>query len=435
MLIKRFPYSNLYTAENGRFRGVFGGVPNVPVNKHGKLEPLDNRIVVSSDAAVRYKIVRGPVSIGFHRNSTNKYLVGLKARTGEKLVKTLMNDVASTPTISDERYIQWDYPGGSWIREYVTEKEVKEVMKQKAGQAVKFRYDLSGLTPKIKNKSVVLYRDNGKVAGTIQRPHYINAAGEFQGYFDITWQKVSDHYELSYPIPASDKLIDPSLVFGEGVGQTGGDHKDTQIASAALSNRSWATNSPVTVADFANRPFLGRFSLAGHIPRDAIVRTSTLTLTIDTLAGAVFTSIYQMYTAWGVSSTDEGISAVPAANGQATYDNAFDYNGPEDVGWAAGAGVGISAADYNPVAENTNTIIGGAGIVAYNWQIPIMTQAWVRNDSTNYGYLVCAVLNNQKNYYCQEDATVGRRPYLTVEYDVLAGQSKISNSVSVGIGR
>jgi len=419
-LLKRFSYANVYGDERKQ-KAVLGGVPNVPINTKGSFAPLDNELeVITTHPLAGYAVKQGPFWIGFHDKVNNKYASAVKLRTGESMIVTAIGDVACTPTIIDKRTIQWLYPNGSWIREYATEKEIKEYIFQKAGQQIKFKYTLTGLTVTKDNDHVDIYRGTQK-AFSIQRPYYCTVDGEFISYVPVSWQKVGDNWEVTYPAPASDCYIDPVLVFGEGVGYIGGDHKDTWLNEGAL-GRSEGGNVNLSIRNGAGNDLivLMRFSLTGHIPTNAIINTSVLTLTTSALAAFNATlNLSRLVTDWGVSPIDEGITANPALAGQATFRRSFDFNGAGgDVVWAGGGN--ITALDY-VAAENTIVIVNPTVVgTVFNIAIPIMTRLWVANYATNYGFCIVGAVadNNQTNFDSQESVTVAERPYLTIDYDI-----------------
>jgi hypothetical protein len=70
------------------------------------------------------------------------------------------------------------------------------------------------------------------------------------------------------------------LTFGEGPGAIGGDHKDTYIF--ATGGTSSTGGEPDVDVDGVTRWVgLFRFSLAGHIPPNAVVSTAVFTLIDD----------------------------------------------------------------------------------------------------------------------------------------------------------
>ena len=186
-LYKRNSYSNIYEIGGGKFQGVLGGVPNVAADVHGNLEPLENEpTIITTDPRIGIIIPRaGLGQVGYHDKASNTYGAILKLFTGESLIRRIKGFPAGDPIINkDKRYIQWN-AGQSWVREYVTEKHAKQVIKQAAGQAFTEIYTLNGLVPRKVGDQIDFLRDGVKVF-SIQRPYYINTDQEFLGYVPIT---------------------------------------------------------------------------------------------------------------------------------------------------------------------------------------------------------------------------------------------------------
>jgi len=415
-LIKRYPYANIYSTGKGKRKGILGGIPNVPIDAAGKLEPMDNKIKTILNPDMDYEIERGPAIVRFQDKKLENFLVDITLRTGESFRKTLINPEKCKPVISDDAYIQWNFKNGSWIRENTTEKHLKETMLQKAGQLIKFRVDLMGLTPVAESDGIALYKSNGKIGLKIANPYYINSSGESTGNFDIVFEKINDHYEITYPTPTEDKLIDPTVEFSErGGAAIGGDHKDTSI-SAASANATWASSGDLRVHQIGvSYVALGRFSFIGSIPTNAIINTAVLSLTRlgTSQAGDSTLTIHRLNTLWGVDQTNEGATGSPPLGKEAVWNRAFYIT----AGTWAGGGA-FSGVDYN-AAEGAGNVVGAASAgVVVNWPIPIMVQNWVSNDATNAGWVMMGSAATRKDFDSQESASVAERPYLTVDYSV-----------------
>lgn len=222
-----------------------------------------------------------------------------------------------------------------------------------------------------------------------------------------------------------------TIVFGEGSGQTGGDHKDTWLNEGATA-RGEGSNASLAARNSAGGDLITfmRFSLTGHIPTNAIINSSILTLKTSALAAWVSDfDIGMSLIAWGITPTDEGITANPALAGQATFRRSIDFNGAGgDVTWTGGGNV--SSADY-AAAEATVAITNptGSGTV-FNLAIPVMTRLWVANNATNYGLVIVGdgEDNRQLSLHSQEAVSAADRPYLTVTYTlpVISGQKQYS---------
>lgn len=434
-LIARKSTSNLYNTglfnieKQPIYRSIIG-VSNV-LNDNGDMVPFDNEPeIITSHPIVKYVLKQGPFFIGFHNKITNKYLSVVKLRTGESLVITAVDDPECTPTVKNKYTLQWKYGNGSWIRQYATERQIKEVIFQKSGQKIEFKYNLTGLTAKNKEKYFGIYKGN-KLAFKIEKPYYITTDGDFISYVPIIWNKIGNDWIVTYPAPDNDSYIDPTIVFGEGSGQTGGDHKDTYLSENVPAGSHGS--SPVlnirthVVADWFP---IFRFSLIGHIPTNAIVNSSVFSLKTLTFIGPANVSIHNLITPWGESSTVDGIIEDPATNGQATYNRSFDFNGVGgDVTWSAGV---ISSADYN-AAEDTVALAAAGSITTF--VIPIMTQAWIINDATNCGLLLASSTGNNNNVNSQETVIAANRPFLTVDYSVPAIINRHRKFGSAGFNR
>ena len=217
------------------------------------------------------------------------------------------------------------------------------------------------------------------------------------------------------------------IVFGGGAGMTGGGHKDTSIVSTTPT-RSYAGIDRIYVYDAGDvSPFVSlmRFEL-GVIPRRSIINSAVLRLYVLLLGAATNFSIHRLLTPWGVTDTNEGVAEILSTGGQATWDCAFDTNGVADVRWAAG-GV-FTAADFEAVAEDTQAALLGAWSV---FNIPVMTQLWVKNRSLNNG---CYLVANADTVQIASNihATVGLRWSLTVDYTAPT-KGKSSLSMSMGM--
>ena len=431
-LHKRMRGSNIYDLGQGKRRSVLGGVPNVPYNIHGDLKPLDNRLKVDlSHPTVRYLLRQGAFEIGFHKKSSNKYLSALRLRTGETLKKTLVGDVACTPTvIKGERSIRWTYPNGSWIEETATEKKVKEMVYQKKGQVIKFKYKLNGLTAKNKKGFWKFKRQNGKIAFKIEKPYYCKKNGEFLSDVPVTWQKINEtDFVVTYPAPSADCYIDPVIVFGEGGGaQIGGDHKTTVLRSD-LPNRSFGDDVEMRLD--ANGIFEGllRWSLVGHIPTNAIINSAVASVwSNQNSTEAKILTFSRMVTNWGQTLTATGPSQNPANLSQAVWNFAYA------VGTAWAGGGAITGADYGAPTAVINQPNGDPAGTGYTVDLTAGATLDVLDDATQYGYHVASDSNTLMAIRSQNHVIVGTRPYLTVDYSLPVSAQRINQSkLHIGI--
>ena len=430
--MKRFPYANIYEKGRNKFQAVLGGVPNVAVDVAGNLKPMDNRIIGSPGNTI-YKVARGQGKTFIQDRSTNKYLTRLETLNGEKLEISLPNLPAATPVIlADGVSIEWVFPQGHKVTQYVTEKHLKEIVFQKKNVPILFQYKPTGLNVVQKQYTLEFYSQNtGKLIYKTERPFYYENYQMI--YIDVEIQKVNSNWHITYPNYNKDRTIDPTVVFGEiGGGAIGGTHKDTRIAPANI-DRSDASTNVLNCRNGVTEVLL-RFDVSS-IPANATVTSGILTLTTDLIAGGNFTyTIQRLVTNWGVTNIDEGVTADPAANGQATWRRCYDFNGAGgDVVWAAG---NFSAADHGAALVAVLIPVGAAAGTAFNWDITQGVILDVANDATNYGYHMESDNAAAQQFRSQENANVGDRPYLTVDYTLPVKQnlsSKISIPVGIGI--
>jgi len=233
-----------------------------------------------------------------------------------------------------------------------------------------------------------------------------------------------------------------TVVFGRGNnGMVRNNHKDTALWPFAP-NQAYASDPALGILFDPGGigvvfPLL-RFSLVNRIPANANIVSAILTLTLEANSvGAQVCTLYRLLTAWGESPIVEGVDEAPATNGQAVWDNAFDYNNPAvDVGWVAGVGAGFTAADVRLVPEGVFTI-GGADVAGTQYTIDVlgMVNFWFPNDVNNVGFIINADVVAITNYIASQNNPNGSwRPFLTVVYAVpYIGDSKICIPVGISI--
>ena len=409
----------------GRHQLRMGGAPNFP-DSSGELKPFNGELkVITSHPVVKYVIKHGPLFVGFHNKPTGKYLSVVKLKSGESLIKTVVGSPSVEPTVINKNVLQWKYANNSWVREYVTPEAVKEVVFQKAGQVIQFKYALDGLTAKNEGAAFGIYKSD-KLVFSIQKPYYCTQGLDFISWVPITWEKIADAWVVTYPAPENDCYIDPTIIFGEGAGQTGGDHKDACIRSTTPTRAT--VSFPILYLRSGNWWDLLRFSLTGHIPTGAIIDSAILTLHTTTVVvpGNQILSIARLATPWGVTSTNEGVDESPATSGQATFKRSFDFNGAGgDVLWSAG---NFSAADYGAVIDTTTLALNDPVGTILTFDITTGVAADVLSDTTNFGYTIYNDDAGLTQLASQDNLTVGHRPYLTVDYTVPS--STIIDSIS-----
>ena len=227
----------------------------------------------------------------------------------------------------------------------------------------------------------------------------------------------------------------PITVFGLDVGMIDGGNKDTAI-NQTNPTIGLGTRNPIVIRSGSIIHYLTRYELSS-IDVAANVSSAILTLKSQVLLFAGTYSIHRLLTNWGQTDTNAGIEQNPAANGQATWDNAYDYNGggPGDVGWVAGVGVGFGAGDYNAAVENSQAI-PATGATA-NFDITAMIQDMVTNPANNYGFLVMSNRNPNNAIFSFAAAAATDAPYLTVNYTIPStgttrqSHTAISNTIAI----
>ena len=223
----------------------------------------------------------------------------------------------------------------------------------------------------------------------------------------------------------------PIVEFSDrGGAAIGGDHKDTYISTAQPAG-NYGGNAYIRSRDL--NPSFVRWSLVGHIPTNAIIISAVASFHVVTLGGANNCACHEVLLAWGITPTEEGtVTQNPAINGSVTYGRRIDYNGAGgDQNWT---GANFNVAVDALAAEDTQAVAAlGAWV---NFNIPIMTQRWVRNDANNHGCCFIGSDASVNDFDSQEAVNVADRPYLTVDYTVPESplQSKIANSMGMGIG-
>ena len=205
----------------------------------------------------------------------------------------------------------------------------------------------------------------------------------------------------------------PVLVFGEGAGMSG-NNKDTEIVLGA-SNRSFGDTNTLTLRSPNFIYGLFRFELS-PIPTNAILNSAVFTITEQAFLGAGNYLINRVLTNWGQTLLSAGVTANPAVLGQPSWDNAFDFNGAGDVGWAAGVGVGFGAGDFTALAEDTQAI-PGVGLTA-NFNLLTMIQDMVTTPALNYGFMVQSNTSGNNAIHSFEAVLPANRPYLTIDYTI-----------------
>jgi hypothetical protein len=431
-VVKKNQNSNLYSMYDNKMKAVFGGIPNVK-DRNDEYVPFDNDLkIITSHPVVKYVIKQGSFFIGFHNKNTERYISVVKLKTGESLVKTIIGVSAPIPTVINKHTLHWEYANGSWIRECATERQIKETMFQKAGQVVQFKYKLVGFTArKVGNKIKVML--GAKVAFSISRPYYMTQDEKFLSWVPIKWEKVDGNWVVTYPAPAQDSYIDPTIVFGEGSGgQINSVNKCTSI-QATDTDQALGGDSRLYVNDgISNLLPLIQFVISGTIPGGAQINSSLLTITSNKKSGDVNVAIHRLLTAWGVDPTTQGAVEEPAASGQATFRRAFDFNGAGgDIDWSTPGA--FSTTDFTALAEDTE--VGFPAVnTTHSFDITALTQIWATNPTLNFGVCLLSDAAVDNRYYNNNAANLAHRPYLTVDYTIPAYKARRFGAAGFNIG-
>ena len=158
------------------------------------------------------------------------------------------------------------------------------------------------------------------------------------------------------------------------------------------------------------------------IPTGSIINNITLTLHMSmTSTGATDVSLHTLLANWGEGTSDapggEGAGA-PSTPGDATWIHTF-YN---TSFWTLPGG------DFTAAASAT-TSVNAVGF--YSWssgQMIADVQQWVNSPAANFGWLLQgneAANNTSKRFDTRENATIGFRPALTIDYAAVPGPSAL----------
>jgi len=408
-LYKRTEYSNIYEIGGGKFQASLGGVPNI-LSK-GNLVPMENNLVDTGEPGCVWKPKRAPGNVKFQNRGTNKYLTQVETDAGEKISVTMPAMPSATPIIQpDGITIKWTFPNGNTVTKAVTEKGVKETVFQKAGEIVKFKYATDGLDV-VKKTGCLEFNSKatGKVVFKTETP-YDMATGQT---VPVTINKTGNTWSITYPTHATDREIDPTIIFGIGAGvEAGLGHKDTYVYSAGVAVGQG--NSVILSLRLAVRVPLIRFDLS-LIPNNAVLNSAVLTPTTNVNGVGGNVSIHRLITSWGITDFDAGVLINPAINGEATWRRSRDFNGAGgDVAWAVG--ITFSAADFIILADDTQVL---AGVAAQNnFNVLATAQSFVNGSVVNNGWMFNSTINNNDSYHSLDAVIPAVRPFLTVDYTV-----------------
>ena len=233
----------------------------------------------------------------------------------------------------------------------------------------------------------------------------------------------------------------PTYIFGEGPTATvTGTHKDTYIDGSFATDDSFATEDNLQVNGGASVHALMRFDISS-IPAGETISTAVLGLylQIPPLLAPVTVSAYRLVTGWGKTDTDGGASQSPAADSQATWNEALA--GPTNTKWAGGGA--FTASDYAAGAIDSFVVsnLDAAGTL-YSLDLVTPVTAWHTGTATNHGIVLIEGGDDIAQLDSQESATAAERPLLTVVTSGGGGgatgssvaRQKSSTSVGIGIG-
>lgn len=220
----------------------------------------------------------------------------------------------------------------------------------------------------------------------------------------------------------------PTIIFGEGPGgDASGNHKDTHLNSLAV-NFSFASDATLCVGrdgpvpmTFFSTPLMC-FDISA-IPAGSTITAATLRLFLSSTDGAANRTInlHRMITQWGVTDTDEGVSATPAVDGQATFSSSFStFPVPPATPWIGGNF--NFAADAFPLPETNFTVLStdGAGTM-YDIPITALVTGWYDGTNANRGLCLDLPLVGPGQFaifHSQSAVNAALRPSLTVVYTV-----------------
>jgi hypothetical protein len=430
----KYANSDIYVIPNtsNRFLHYTGGAHTNIKDQSGILKRFDPSLkIITGDHPLKdyckYLCTQGPAYYGFHDLRDGKYGVLLQLYSGERIIKKIQTaNPVVTPTLISGG-IEWRYANGSYIREYSTPKGIKEVMFQKAGQNFTIRYTLTGFTPSVVNGQVLFTPANLDNTVYVEKPFYMDSEGEFLSYVNITIQNQGNGvYDITYPAPASDCFIDPTLTIGNA---TGDDVKDTYIDA---SNKARGRGSAVTLGVRGSNGFiitLERFPLTG-IPANATLNSSTLYqyLSVTDTTGTIVAKIHRMLTNWGKTYGDAGLTSSGVTDGSATYRASFDFNlGGGHTAWASGD---ISASDY--AASTLSFTVRSTDAAGTEYATDIKTIVDPQRAGNNYGIVLIGQNTGSDSFslHSEESATAEYRPKLVNDYTLPSSSSSSSSSKS-----
>lgn len=209
--------------------------------------------------------------------------------------------------------------------------------------------------------------------------------------------------------------------------------KDTYLQESNA-DAAWATFGDLALRTvIAANGFvpLVKFDLSS-LTNVQLVNSATLYLYTTAFGGNDNCGIHRITTPWGQTATIEGVTQDPTANGQATYDNAFDRNGVGDGPWAAAV---FGAGDY--AAGASDTVLINALNAWFAFDVTNDVNDYLVNGIVNSGWAIISAAITASRFASQQNANAALEPYLRLDYDEIPGgvvaQPHIAITPAIGI--
>ena len=188
---------------------------------------------------------------------------------------------------------------------------------------------------------------------------------------------------------------------------------DSYIEAGGNATKNYGTCNQLIINREAGKQdrFLLKWDLSS-IPTGSTINSATITLTLDANApgSSSDVSVHQLTNDW-VNGTG-GCSGIN--NRTVNWTNRIGTN-PTFTAW------GTAGGDFNATAESTQTLTNAMSAgQQVNWSVNNLVQGWVNTIFSNYGAIFKVVSevggNNMYQFASVDNATVARRPVLTINY-------------------